>query len=84
MVRIRFSELDDTVKKFLDRTQQGETIVVEDDNGTVRCGITPYVQASPSEREAALASLARLQQRAAQGIAEYGVTEDQIDKELQN
>ena len=84
MVRIRFSDLDETVKKFLDSTQQGETIVVEDDNGTVRCGITPYVRASPSEREAALTSLAHLQQRAAQGMAEFGVTEDQVDRELQN
>ena len=84
MVRIRFSELDDTVKKFLDRTQQGETIVVEDDNGTVRCGITPYIHASPSEKKAALASLNRLQQHAAQSMTEYGVTEDRIDSELQN
>lgn len=82
MVRIRFSELDDEVQKFLARTQQGETIVVEDDNGTVRCGITPYVQASPAEKEAALASLNRLQQRAAQSMAEQGVTEGQVDKEL--
>jgi len=84
MVRIRFSELDDTIQKFLARTQQGETIVVEDDNGTVRCGITPYVQASPAEKQAALATLNRLQQQASQRMAELGVSEDQLDRELQN
>jgi hypothetical protein len=83
MVRIRLSELDDEVQKFLARTQQGETIVVEDDYGTVRCGITPYVQASPSEKQAALAALNRLQQQAANRMTEFGVTEEQVDREIQ-
>ena len=54
MVRIRLSELDDAVKTFLARAQQGETIVVEDDDGLLQCGVTPYVQTSAAEKQAAL------------------------------
>ncbi len=84
MVRIRLSELDDAVKAFLAPAQQGETIVVEDDAGKVQCGITPYVQASPAEKLAALATLDRLQQKSAQNMAQLGVSEADIDRELQN
>jgi len=84
MVRMRFSELDDEVQKFLARAQQGETIVVEDDNGAVQCGITPYVQASSAEKQAALDSLSRLQGRTAQSLSELGVTEAQIDEAIQD
>lgn len=84
MVRIRLSDLGDEVKKFLARTQQGETIVVEDDLGTVQCGITPYIQVSITEKQAALSTLQRLQEKAVQEMTELGVTEDQLDNELQN
>jgi hypothetical protein len=84
MVRIRFSELDDEVQKFLARARQGETIVVEDDNGSVQCGITPYVQASSAEKQAALDTLNRLQLRTAQSLTEQGVTEAQIDEAMQD
>ena len=50
MVRIRMSDLNDAVKAFLAPAQHGETIVVEDDNGTLQCGITPYAQASATEK----------------------------------
>ena len=82
MVRIRLSELDDAVKAFLAPAQQGETIVVEDDDGKLQCGVTPYVQASAAEKQAALASLSRLQQKSAQAMAELGVTEADVDREL--
>ena len=84
MVRIRMSELDRAVKDFLAPAQSGETIVVEDDDGRVQCGITSYVQASTSERQAALATLSRLQQKSAQSMAKLGVTEADIDRALQD
>jgi len=84
MVRIRLSELDDAVKAFLAPAQQGQTIVVEDDAGKVQCGITPYVQASQAEKQAALATLNRLQQKSAKTTAQLGVTEADVDQELQN
>lgn len=84
MVRIRLSELDDAVKAFLAPAQHGETIVVEDDAGQVQCGITPYVEASIAEKRAALAALDRLQQKSAKNAAQLGVSEADIDRELQN
>ena len=57
MVRIRLSEVNDAVRAFLAPAQRGETIVVEDDNGMLQCGVTPYVQASTGEKQAALAAL---------------------------
>jgi hypothetical protein len=83
MVRIRLSEVDDAVRAFLAPAQRGETIVVEDDNGTLQCGVTPYVQASAVEKQAALAALDRLQQRAAQTVVRFGVSEVDVDRELQ-
>jgi hypothetical protein len=84
MVRIRLSELDESVKAFLAPAQQGQTIVVEDDAGKIQCGITPYVQASQVEKQAALATLGRLQQKSAESMARLGVTEADMDRELQN
>ena len=84
MVRIRMSDLDEAVKAFLAPAQQGQTIVVEDDAGKLQCGVTPYVQASPAEKQAALATLNRLQQEAAQNMAQLGVSQADVDRELQN
>ena len=84
MVRIKMSDLDDVVKAFLAPAQQGQTIVVEDDAGRLQCGITPYVQASAAEKQAALASLDRLQQKSAKVMTQLGVSEADLDRELQN
>ncbi len=84
MVRLRLSELDDAVKAFLAPAQQGQTIVIEDDAGKLQCGVTPYVQAAPAEKQAALAALDRLQLKASQNAEQLGVSEDDVDRELQN
>ena len=84
MVRFKMSELDEAVKAFLAAAQQGQTIVVEDDAGRPQFGVTPYVEASPADQQAALASLARLQQKSAAKMAELGVSEADVDRELQD
>ena len=84
MVRIRMSDLNDAVKAFLAPAQHGETIVVEDDNGTLQCGITPYVQASATERAAALAALNQLRQKSDKTMSDLGIGESDVDRELQN
>ena len=80
MVRIRLSELDDAVKTFLALAQQGETIAVEDDDGMLQCGVTPYLQASVAEKQAALNTLGKLQQKTARSMSRLGVTESDIDR----
>ena len=84
MVRVRLSDLDSEVRNFLARAERGETIVVEDDNGAAKYGVTPYVQASSCEKQEALAALNRLQERLSPAMADAGVTEAQVDAELQN
>jgi hypothetical protein len=84
MVRIRLSELNDSVKAFLAPAQKGETIVVEDDQGRLQCGVTPYVQASALDKQAALAALARLGQKSAEAMDKLGLTEAEIDRELED
>jgi hypothetical protein len=84
MVRIKMSELDKAVQAFLAAAQQGQTIVVEDDAGRPQFGVTPYVEASPTDKQAALASLARLQQKSAAKMAELAVSEADVDRELQD
>lgn len=84
MVRIRLSQLDSAVKAFLATAEQGETIVVEDDDGRVRCGVTPYVQASAEEKKTALEALNRLQEKSSQAIAQSGVSEADVDRVLQD
>lgn len=83
MQRIRLSELNETVRAFLARVQNGETIIVEDDGGELQCGITPYVAASPAEKKQAMAAMERLWQKTGRAMAEAGVTEADIDRVLQ-
>ncbi|MGD9634875.1 MAG: hypothetical protein AB7G28_19875 [Pirellulales bacterium] len=84
MVRLRLSELDDAVKAFLAPAQQGQTIVIEDDAGQLQCGVTPYVQATPAEKQAALEALDRLQLKTSQNVEQLRVSEVDVDRELQN
>jgi flagellar biosynthesis/type III secretory pathway chaperone len=81
---MRMSELDDAVKAFLAPAQQGETIVVEDEEGRLQCGVTPFVQLSAAEKKAALATLDRLRQKSAETTTNLGATEADIDRELQD
>ena len=78
------SELDNAVKAFLARAPQGETLVVEDDDGMLQCGVTPYIQATADEKKAALDALGRLQLKSAQSMAQHGVIETDIDRDLRN
>ena len=84
MVRIKLSDLDEAVRNFLAPVQRGQTIVVEDDAGKLQCGVTPYVEASSAEKQSALAMLDRMRQQVAQSVAQHGVSETEVDRELQD
>jgi len=84
MVRIRISQLDEAVKAFLAPAQQGETIVVEDDDGRLQCGVTPYVQVSAAEKQAALEKLQQLRHKTNQAMDRQGIEETDIDRELRD
>ncbi len=56
---------------------------MEDDDGQMQCGITPYAKASPEEKRQALAGLERLWEKTSRAMEEAGVTEADIDRDLQ-
>ena len=55
--------------------------MVEDENGELQCGITPYFKASPAERKRALRDLEALQDHVERSMKERGVTEDDVDRQ---
>jgi antitoxin (DNA-binding transcriptional repressor) of toxin-antitoxin stability system len=83
MNRVRLSELSEPVRAFLERVRGGESIIVEDDQGQLQCGITPYAEASEQEKQRAMAAMEQLWQHTAKSMAEQGITEEDIDRVLQ-
>jgi hypothetical protein len=56
--------------------------MVVDDNDQLYCGITPYFEASPKEREQAWQRLRELQQKVQRSFDQQGITEDDLMREL--
>ncbi len=83
MKKVRLSDLSEPVRAFLNQIKPDESIMVEDDNGELRCGITPYTKATPAEKRRARASLENLWKHTEQAMRESGVTEADIDRDLQ-
>jgi hypothetical protein len=71
------------VRSFLEQLRDGESIKDEDENGQLQCGITPHHEASPAEKRRAQESLERLWEKTSPAMAEAGVTEEDIDRDLQ-
>ena len=57
--------------------------MVEDEKGQLQCGITPYFEASPMEKRRAQEDLERIWEKTSQAMEETGVTEEDIDRDLQ-
>ena len=83
MKKVRLNELNESVRSFLEQLRDGESIMVEDENGQLQCGITPYFKASAEERRQAWRELEELQDRVAASMQEQGVTEEDVDRLLQ-
>ena len=83
MKKVRLTELSEPVRSFLEQVKQGESIMVEDDRGELQYGITPYFEASAAEKRRAKASLEGLWEKTGRAMREAGVTEEDIDRDLQ-
>ena len=83
MKKVRLNELSDPVRSFLEQLRDGESIMVEDEDGQLQCGITPYYEASPAEKRRAQESLERIWEKTSRAMAQGGVTEEDIDRDLQ-
>jgi len=82
MKKVLLTELSDPVRAFIEQVKSGESIMVVDENDQLQCGITPYFEASPVEREQAWRKLEVLQKKVAKSMEEQGVTEDDLMREL--
>ena len=63
MKKVRFAELSEPVRTFLDQVQRGEGLVVEDERGCARYGVIPYEDATLSEQGAAWQRMEQLQKK---------------------
>jgi hypothetical protein len=83
METIRINELSDDVRAFLDRAFAGNGVLVEDERGRARGGVVPYFEADDAEKRRAWEGLKQLQQRVAASLQRQGITEDDLDRVLQ-
>jgi hypothetical protein len=82
MRKVGIKELSQDVQSFIAQVGPGEGIVIEDETGRAMVGITPYVEATATERAAAWKLLEGLQEKASQAMKEQGVTETDVMKLL--
>ena len=83
MKTLRFSELSQAVRSFLEEALHGDGVIIEDDTGRVRGSFVPYRDPTPEEERQADASLDRLWQKTGPAMREAGVTEADVDRDLQ-
>ena len=83
MNKIRLTELSQAVQDFLGQVLAGDGVEIEDESGRIRGGFIPYRDPTAAEIERADASLERLRKKTGEGMKRAGVTEDDIDRVLQ-
>ncbi|MGH7202172.1 MAG: hypothetical protein ACREJB_16325 [Planctomycetaceae bacterium] len=80
---MRLTELSEDVRAFLDQARQGNGVTVEDETGQARYSIAPCHQPTVQERSEAMKRLQQLQQQTRRAMVERGVTEEEVDRLLQ-
>jgi hypothetical protein len=83
MKTVKLTELSEDVRSFLGEAGKGDGVMVEDETGQARYSIAPYHRSTADERAAALERLRRLQNETRLAMEEQGVTEEDIDRLLQ-
>ena len=83
MKKLRLSDLSEPVRSFFNQMALDGPIMLVDDNDQLKCGITPYYEATAEEREQAWRRLEALQQKVGPRMQKKGITEDDIDRVLQ-
>ena len=83
MRTIRITELSKAIRGFVAEAFQGGGLVIEDETGRLRGTFVPYRDPTPEEQRQADVSLKRLWQKTSQAMKDAGVTEADIDRDLQ-
>lgn len=84
MRKVRLSEVSEAVRVFVNQALQSGGVEIEDENGRVRGSVVPYRVPTPDQRRQAQAKLEKLWEKTGRAMLEAGVTEADIDRELQD
>jgi hypothetical protein len=84
MRKVRLSELSEAVRLFLQQALQSGGVEIEDDTGRIRGGFVPYRDPTPGERRQAQVELEKLWAKTGPAMQAAGVTEADIDRDLQD
>ncbi len=82
MKKILRTELSEDARKLLADAEQGGGLVIEDERGQTS-RVYAYPEPTTEERAAALDSIKSFQDKVQQSFDKQGVTEDDLDKSLQ-
>jgi hypothetical protein len=83
MKKIRLSEVSEAVRLFVSQALQSGGVEIQDDTGQLRGSFVPYRDPTPEERLRGQAALETLWEKTGAAMQEAGVTEADIDRELQ-
>jgi hypothetical protein len=82
MKKLRLDQLDQTLRQQLAEIGDDESIVIEDENGQARYGVIPYRRPTAEQKQRAWERLRMLQENVGKAMAEQGITEDDVMREL--
>ena len=83
MKKVRLPEVGRAVRRFLGEVLESDGVVIEDEDGRVRGEFVAYRDPTAAEERRADESVKRLWQHTSQAMKETGVTEEDIDRDLQ-
>ena len=83
MLKRRLSDLSEAVRSFLTEAFQGDGIIVEDDTGRPQYSVSTFRYPTEEEERRADAGLDQLRKHTEAAMKKAGVTEDDIDRVLQ-
>jgi hypothetical protein len=84
MRKVRLAEVSEAVRLFVDQALQSGGVEIEDESGRLRGSFVPYRDPTPDQRRQAQAQLEKLWKKTSRAMHEAGVTEADIDRELQD
>ncbi len=82
MVKVRLNDLSDPVRAFLAPAGRGEVIVVQDEGGNAAYSVVPVLQPSSEAQQRAWDDILLLQRHVGRSLQKHGVTEEDVDRLL--
>lgn len=83
MKKLRIMQVNNlSVRSLLAQAESVNGLTLQDEKGRGRFRVIPYIEATPAEKQEALADLRQLQQDVGTSMRAQGVTEDDVEKLL--